>query len=93
MPETAFLAGEPPSPTTPEVRPLADDLLRGAGEIANFLYGDARERRKVYHLAEVSKLPVFKLGAVLCARRSTLLAWIAEQEARAVRASTAHGAA
>lgn len=65
----------PPSP--PE---LASDLLRGADRIAEFVFGHASERRKVYHLAETSRLPVFRLGAVLCARRSTLLEWIAQQE-------------
>jgi hypothetical protein len=64
---------------------LADDLLRGAEAIAEFLYGDAGQRRKVYHLAETSRLPIFRLGSVLCARRSVLLKWIAEQEQRGWR--------
>jgi hypothetical protein len=64
---------------------LAPDLLRGAEEIAAFLFGDKSQRRKVYHLAETSRLPVFRLGSVLCARRSILMAWIAEQEQRALR--------
>ena len=63
---------------------LGDDILRGADQIAEFLLGDGRQRRKVYHLAENSRLPVFKLGAILCARRSTLIAWIADQEMKAV---------
>jgi hypothetical protein len=61
---------------------LADDLLRGAGAIAVFLFGSATERRKVYHLAETSRLPTFHLGSLLCARKSVLLQWIAEQEKR-----------
>lgn len=61
---------------------LSDDLLRGAEAIADFLYGDARQRRKVYHLAETSRLPIFRLGSVLCARRTVLLHWINEQEQR-----------
>ena len=67
---------------------IADDLLRGAEEISQFLFGDKILRRKVYHLAETSRLPVFRLGSVLCARRSVLIAWIAEQEQRAQQ----HGA-
>jgi hypothetical protein len=63
---------------------IAEDLLRGAHQIAGFLFGDPKERRKIYHLAETSRLPVFRLGSVLCARRSTLTAWIEEQERRAV---------
>lgn len=61
---------------------LADDLLRGADEIAEFIFGARGSRRKVYYLAETSHLPVFRLGAVLCARRSVLLRWIAGQESR-----------
>ena len=61
---------------------LADDLLRGAEAIADYLYGDATQRRKVYHLAETSRLPIFRLGSVLCARRTVLLHWINEQEKR-----------
>ncbi len=61
---------------------LAQDLLRGADEIADFLFGDARQRRKVYHLAETSRIPIFRLGSMLCARPSVLMAWIASQEGR-----------
>ena len=66
-----------PNPTSPE---LASDLLRGADEIAEFIFGARGSRRKIYYLAETSHLPVFRLGAVLCARRSVLLRWIAGQE-------------
>ena len=62
---------------------LADDLLRGAEEIAEFIFGTKKSKRKIYHLAESSRLPLFRLGSVLCARRSTLLAYIAGQEMRA----------
>ena len=64
---------------------IADDLLRGAEAIADFIYGDATQRRKVYHLAETSRLPIFRLGSVLCARRTVLLHWINEQEQRGYR--------
>ena len=64
-----------------ETCPLSDDLLTGAGKIAEFIFGTATKRRQVYHLAECGGLPVFKLGATLCARRSTLIAWIEAQEA------------
>jgi hypothetical protein len=64
---------------------LAEDLLRGADQIAGFLFGNPGERRKVYHLAEKSRLPVFRLGSVLCARKSTLMIWIEAQERRAVQ--------
>jgi hypothetical protein len=61
---------------------LAKDILRGAEELANFLFGDREQRRKVYHLAATSNLPVFKLGSMICARKSVLLKWIEEQEGR-----------
>lgn len=61
---------------------LADDVLRGAEAIADFLFGDATQRRKVYHLAGTSRLPIFRLGSVLCARRTVLLHWINDQEQR-----------
>lgn len=69
-------------PPEPQNERLADDLLEGAHQIAEFLFGNRGDRRKVYHLAQTSRLPVFRLGAVLCARRSVLLAWIKEQEQR-----------
>lgn len=68
-----------PSIVPPEPN-LADDILRGAGAIAEFVFGDAAQRRKVYHIAETSRLPTFKLGSILCARKSKLIEWIAEQE-------------
>jgi hypothetical protein len=61
---------------------LASDLLRGAEEIAFYLYGDRRLRRKVYHLTATSTLPTFKLGSMICARKSILLQWIESQERR-----------
>jgi hypothetical protein len=59
---------------------IADDLLEGAEEIARFMFGSPDKRRRVYHLAARSDLPLFRLGEVICGRRSTLLAWIAKQE-------------
>lgn len=61
---------------------LADDILRGADAIAEFIYGEGASRRKVYYLAECSRLPVFRLGSILCARKSVLLGWISGQESR-----------
>lgn len=59
------------------VVPLAEDKLEGAEQIAAFL---GVKPRQVYHLK--GKLPVFQLGAKLCARKSTLLQWVEEQEAK-----------
>ena len=69
-------------PPTAIMQTLAPDLLRGAYEISEFLFGSRGERRKVFHLAETSRLPVFRLGSTICARRSVLMEWIAAQERR-----------
>ena len=61
--------------------PFADDLLKGAGQIAAFLFGDAKQRRRIYWLAQNRSLPVFKIGGRIHARRSTLQRWIREKEA------------
>ena len=65
---------------------LPGDLLEGAEAIAEFFYGDRSKRRKIYHLAETSRLPVFRMGAVLCARKSTILTWIEKQERAGIEA-------
>lgn len=63
---------------------LGDDLLRGADAIAEFLFCDRRQRRKVYYLTGEGRvqLPHFRLGTTICARKSTLLRWIEAAEAR-----------
>jgi hypothetical protein len=62
-------------------------VLHGATAIARFLYGDdPGGRRRVYHLTTevpaTERLPVFRMGDVICARRETLLTWIADREGR-----------
>lgn len=64
---------------------LASDLLRGAEEIAEYLFGDRSMRRQIYHLAEKGELPVFKLGSQLCARKSRILAWVESKENDAIQ--------
>lgn len=61
-----------PSPST--------DILHGADAIAQFLYGNTKQRRKIYHMAEHGYFPHFRLGTMICARQSTLINWIATQE-------------
>jgi len=67
----------------PQSHDLADDLLHGADEIAEFIFGRKGSRRKIYYLAECCRLPVFRLGTMLCARKSVLLNWISTMEGRA----------
>jgi len=61
---------------------LAGDLLIGADEISEHLYGNPALRRKIYHLRKARRIPVFVMSGQLCARKSTLKAWIEEQEKR-----------
>ena len=74
------------TPRSASEAPLADDLLEGAAQIAAFLFGDAKQRRRVYWLVQKQSLPVFKIGQRICARPSTLRRWIREQEAAGARA-------
>jgi hypothetical protein len=72
--------------------PLADDLMDGANEIAEFLYGrpvTPEKKRRVYYIAERRTLPIFTIGSILHARKSTLRAEIAKREARTTRAPSA----
>ena len=70
---------------------FAKDMLRGADEIAEFLFGGKHYRRKVYHLVATSNILVFKLGSMICARKSVLLRWIEVQEGRHANDNTAPG--
>ncbi len=58
---------------------LSADLLYGASAISDFIWG-AENPRRVYHLCEHGNLPVFRLGNVICGRKSTLLDHIKAQE-------------
>jgi hypothetical protein len=71
---------------------LSGDMLRGVAAIAEFIYGESNDqlRHQIYRLASTKvsagrRIPTFHMGdAVICARKSTILAWIARQEAEAV---------
>jgi hypothetical protein len=70
--------------------PIAGDILYGADQIAQFLFGERKYRRRIYNLVEKSAhnlapgklFPHFRIGASICARKSTLRDWIAAQEER-----------
>lgn len=55
------------------------DLLMGANAIAKFL---GISRRQAYRLTYDDIIPNFKLGGTVSARKSTLLSWLSEQEAK-----------
>jgi excisionase family DNA binding protein len=56
------------------------DLLYGVPKIAEFL---GITKRATYHLIEAKRLPHFKIGATVCARRASLIAAFDELEQRA----------
>lgn len=57
-------------------------ILKGAAEISQFLFGTPARRREIYYLVERDQIPHFKMGSMICARTSTLDAWISGQERR-----------
>lgn len=65
---------------------LNDDILHGAEPIRAFL--GFEKRSQVYHYAANGTLPTFRIGSIICARKSTLLKWIEAQETGAARTGT-----
>lgn len=74
----------PPLIEIPEAATTMGDLLTGADEIAAFMYGTSMMARRVYDLSSRSTdgFPSFKIGRDLCARKSSIHAWIAGLEAK-----------
>lgn len=68
-----------PTPT-PADDTLGHDMLIGAKAIGRFLYGTDGRSRSIFHLAAKSRMPHFRVGSRICARRSVLLQWIKDQE-------------
>lgn len=66
--------------------PIADDMLVGARPIGQFM---GITERQVFHLADTNRIPVFRLGSRIAARKSTLRAWIEQQEAQAMSGTAA----
>ncbi len=60
-----------------EVHEMSRDLMVGATTIANYL---GVRKRQVYHAAEHGYLPLFRMGSLICGRRTTLARWVEEQE-------------
>lgn len=72
-----------------EINELGNDILDGADEIALFIFGTTKKRRRVYNLAEAGELLVFRLGSSIHARKSALLDWIQKREAKTVSSGIA----
>ena len=62
--------------------PASLDVLRGAKAIAVFI--DSTPQR-VYALNAQRQLPLYREGATICGRKSTLTAWIERQEQLLIR--------
>lgn len=60
----------------------ANDILIGADAIAGFM---GLSRRQIYHATEYGHLPTFRIGSVICARRTTLWRWMDECEKAALK--------
>jgi hypothetical protein len=63
---------------------LGNDVLIGAAQIAGYIF-DSKEyrfQRRVYYLTTAAKckIPHFRIGQQLAARKSTLREWIEGQE-------------
>jgi hypothetical protein len=71
-------------PNEASTESVDDRIIRGADAIAEYIFGDRRHRRKIYYLAECSKIPIWRLGSTLCLRPATYESWIRDQESRAV---------
>src|SRR5690349_15098370 len=56
------------------------DILTGADEVSEFLFGTRGKRRRIYALVGAKRIPFFKIGGVVCARKSRLRKWIEDQE-------------
>jgi len=73
------------NPAQPHACSIADDLLDGADAIAAFL---GWTRRRVYYEANKSRIqktgfPIFRIGAQVCARKTTLIGWLEALETEA----------
>ena len=62
---------------------FSDDLMRGADEISEFLYGDRKYRRRVYYLYESENdVPIAKGRVQLHALKSALRAYFSKKPKR-----------
>lgn len=59
---------------------IAADILKGADEIADYLGEDVRA---IFYAIKKGRIPHFRVGQNIRARKSTLTAWIAAQESAA----------
>ena len=61
-----------------ETENTVPDLLYGMSKIADYM---GVKRSVAYHLAATQRIPVFRIGRTVCARRSTVSAALEQMEA------------
>jgi hypothetical protein len=64
-----------------DVPDISHDLIIGAEEIATWLFG-APERRRLYHLAERTKLPTTHVGSKIAIQKSVVRAFFWAEQSR-----------
>ena len=73
---------------------MAGDLLYGADEIAEYLFGSKAARRRVYTLDVAGAIPTFRLAGKLCGRKSAIADTIvAREKAKASNCCASNGEA
>jgi hypothetical protein len=65
-----------------DVPEISHDLVIGAEQIATWLFG-APERRRLYHLAESTKLPTTNVGSKIAIQKSVVRAFFWAKQSRA----------
>jgi hypothetical protein len=68
---------------------FADDLLRGAPAIAEYVYGSKKKQRRVYQDAETGAYPIFYMGKMLCSFKSEIKSTMRKRIAQQGRAAAA----
>jgi hypothetical protein len=77
MPDEVKMRGQDQDPEEDqEVAPESLDLLHGADQISTFMFGTPDKVRQIYHLFEKHRLPAWKAGNTLYARKKTIIAWV-----------------
>lgn len=93
--QTSTPAGSPPPPAPPPNGTGSDGqhprFLCGATEISIYVFGTPDRRRTIFYLAENCRIPIFRIGARLHARPSTIDAWVKEQEEKGWRGINDNG--
>ncbi len=79
-----------PAKVAPSLIASDSDLLYRVSSIAAFL---GLSVRVAAHQVYQGEIPTFKMGRIVCARRSTLLAWLAAREADAIERAGHGGSA